>query len=182
MRPQPVKRFPAEIDSNSTEPGSQAALALRHREYAFLLTAQVDPAQLAGAIERAARLSVEPHEVLLAEGFLTPQRYVEAVAAYVGVAPLRIGQLPLGRGRPRRWHRAVALGAEVARGEMTTQGRTVVLATPDAIDSLEVRQVRGARLEDRRSRFARVSIRSCRRPDRFDCGSSLRCSSSSGSS
>ena len=146
MRPQPVKRFPAEIDSNSTEPGSQAALALRHREYAFLLTAQVDPAQLAGAIERAARLSVEPHEVLLAEGFLTPQRYVEAVAAYVGVAPLRIGQLPLG---PVDLVDGTALAPWALMSladEMTTQGRTVVLATPDAIDSLEVRQVRGARL------------------------------------
>ena len=116
--------------------------------YGFLRDAGLSSRSLSAALERAARLDVDAHRVLLAEGIVTAQVYVEALAAAIDTPVLRLGQLPLG---PAELVDGTALPPgsirELVR-QQQAQGRTVLLATPDAIDSLEVKEVRGARLRN----------------------------------
>jgi glycosyltransferase XagB len=116
-------------------------------DYAFLLDSLVDPPMLAAAIARAADLGVEPHDVLLSSAAVTPQAYVEAVASQIGVAALRPGQPPLA---PTALVDGTALGPRllaVMAYDHASRGAAMALATPDVMDSLESRELRGKRLD-----------------------------------
>jgi len=63
----------------------QAPDLLPHADYDFLLGRYVDAATLARATMLAARSGVEPHEVLIAQGWLRQQAYYAALADHLGV-------------------------------------------------------------------------------------------------
>ena len=63
----------------------QAPRPSPHADYDFLLGRYVDAATLARATTLAARAGVEPHEVLIAQGWLKPQAYYAALATHLGL-------------------------------------------------------------------------------------------------
>ena len=72
--------------AHSTVPGpEQAPGRSPHADYDFLLGRFVDAATLARATTLAERAGVEPHEVLIAQGWLAPQAYYAALADHLGV-------------------------------------------------------------------------------------------------
>ena len=72
--------------AHSFVPGpEQAPGPSPHADYDFLLGRYVDAATLTRATMLAARSGVEPHEVLIAQGWLKPQAYYAALANHLGV-------------------------------------------------------------------------------------------------
>ena len=72
--------------AHSFVPGpEQAPGPSPNADYDFLLGRYVDAATLARATMLAARSGVEPHEVLIAQGWLKPQAYYAALANHLGV-------------------------------------------------------------------------------------------------
>lgn len=69
-------------------------------EYGFLLGAHIDPATLSRACTVAGEWGVHPHEVLIAEGHITEDAYVQALAETAGV-PYRTDLAPRDIAIPR---------------------------------------------------------------------------------
>jgi glycosyltransferase XagB len=147
----PLARFTANIDAGGPQPvrPRQAVTSPQSeawREYSFLAGPLLDGQQLAAAIAKALELQVQPHAVLLASGAVTPQDYAEAVAHQIGAAALKPGQPPPA---PSLIIDATAHGPDrlaALVGYSAGHGESVVLASPDVIDSLEPGTQRTARL------------------------------------
>ncbi|MEQ1615029.1 MAG: hypothetical protein ABL904_19950, partial [Hyphomicrobiaceae bacterium] len=147
LRINAVARFTGESDPPGTIAADDFSARRRAVEYRFLLGPRIDSATLDRAIARAALLNVEPHAVLLSSGTIPPQAYVEALAAWIGVQYLAPGQPPLGS-------TTLVDGTDLPPSMLTAlaqdhraRGQAMALATPEVLDSLEVEQVRGARLK-----------------------------------
>lgn len=103
-------------------------------EYGFLVGSLLDRETLIGAIATGLSWGVDPHEVLIARGWISEDSYVEALARHLGLRALSHAHAPLepeavlldGRaGTP--WQ----VARSVAEGEAS--GRVVVLASSRVI-------------------------------------------------
>lgn len=116
------------------------------RQYSFLVGQLCSEAELFEATRRAERQSVRPHDILLSEGIITRDAYVESVATHLGINFLKPGHVPLssttlidGTNFEPEMLAKIAVDSHVHR-------QAIALATPDALDSLESGQIRERRL------------------------------------
>lgn len=142
-----VARLTGESDPPDAKVADVFSTTQRTIEYGFLLDQELDHAALDRAIIDAARLDVEPHSVILSTGMIAAQSYVEALADALGVQCLRPGQPPLG---PTTLVDGTDLSPRVLAAmahDHRLRGQAMALVTPEVLDSLEVEDVRGARLK-----------------------------------
>ena len=116
------------------------------RQYSFLVGPLCSEAELFQATSRALGQSVRPHDILLSEGVITRDAYVEFLAMHLRIAFLRPGQVPLGS--------IILIDgtnfdpdvlAKIAI-DYRAHDQEIAFATPDALDSLESPQIRERRL------------------------------------
>ena len=127
---------------------SFAANAVTRRAYDFLSPAFCSEIALDRSIERASRLNVRPHDVLLAEGIISADHYVEALAQHFGLPFLPPGQVP----SPTASLIDGTAIDPVLWSPVTTSngGYDVTLTTPEALHHLEAGHIQHRRLHQSR--------------------------------
>ena len=114
-------------------------------EYDFLLGSGLDAEELSAASRKAAELNVEPHDVLIADGMIKPQAYIEALGLHLGVAVLSDASSRTA---------AIVVDGTVLRPNLLAvmasdhlrHGNPIVLAVPLVIASIEGEDVAKLRL------------------------------------
>ncbi len=144
----PLKRFnvrsvhlPQQIPVHSL-----AAIAATRRAYGFLSPALCSDTALDRSIERASRWNVRPHDVLLAEGIISRNDYVSALARHFGLAFLPPGQVP---SPTATLIDGTAIDPVVWTPVATQPGDCdVTLTTPEALEHLEAGHIQHRRLHN----------------------------------
>lgn len=123
------------------------ALEDKWAEYEFLVGRLLDRATLERAIVIAGRWGVEPHEVLLANGWIKQENYIAALADF-----LRVPAFARGQELPRDAvlidavsHCPWRVGREVTENEVA--GRMVLLASPGDIENFDAVDTQNWRLK-----------------------------------